>query len=62
MLNWLKGYRTQLFGLMIAILGLLEQYAREVFPEEWQGFILLAVGIAIIILREITNTAPRRKE
>lgn len=58
MTRWLKGNRTRLFGATIAILGVVETYAREVVPDEYQGMVLMAVGIAIIILRQITTTPP----
>lgn len=58
MLRYLKGNRTRLFGILLMILGVVEQYAREVVPQEYQGMVLMAVGIAVIILRQITTTPP----
>lgn len=56
-----KGNRTRLFGTAILILGVVEQYAREVIPAEWQGVTLMGVGIAVIILRQVTSTPPGEK-
>lgn len=57
----LKGQRTRLFATIIMILGVVETYAREVIPDDWQGLILMLIGIAVIILRQITTTPPGEK-
>lgn len=54
----LKGQRTRILGTLIMILGVIEMYAREVIPDAYQGFVLMGIGIAIIILRQLTNTPP----
>lgn len=56
----LKGNRTRIFGTAVLCLGVVEQYAREIVPTDYQGYLLAAVGIAIIILRELTNTPAGR--
>ena len=56
-----KGNRTRLLGTLIMILGVIELYAREIFPPEWQGYVLVTIGIAVIILRQLTTTPPGRK-
>lgn len=56
-----KGNRTRLFGMLIMILGVIELYAREIFPPEWQGPVLVTIGIVVIILRQLTTTPPGRK-
>lgn len=58
MLRYLKGNRTRLFGVLLMILGVVEQYAREVVPQDKQGLVLMVVGIVVIILRQITTTPP----
>lgn len=62
MLAWFKGYRTQFFGVLLAVLGVIQQYTREVVPDDWQGLVLMTVGILVVVLREITTTPPRQKE
>lgn len=52
----MKGNRTRLFGVSIMCLGVIEQYAREIVPAEWQGLLLTGVGMGVIILREFTTT------
>ena len=52
----LKGKRTLIFGTAISVLGLFEQYAREIVPDEHQGLVLFAVGTAVILLRLATTT------
>lgn len=53
-----KGQRTRILGTIIMILGVVETYAREVIPPDYQGLILMVIGIAIIILRQMTTTPP----
>jgi hypothetical protein len=52
----LKGYRTVALGALLSILGLFEQYAREIVPDEYQGWTLFVVGILIVLLRLVTTT------
>lgn len=56
-----KGNRTRIFGTALAVLGIFETYAREIIPAEYQGWFLAFVGVAIIILRQITTTPPGEK-
>lgn len=58
----LKGNRTRILGVAVACLGVIQQYARQIVPEAYQDYLLVAVGIAIIILRELTNTPAGRKD
>lgn len=60
-LNKLKGNRTRIFGALIAILGVVETNA-QVVPDEYRGYLLMATGIAAIILRQFTNTPAGKKE
>ena len=56
----LKGQRTRLFGALIAVLGVIETQA-DVIPADWRGWVLMATGIGVIVLRQITTTAPGAK-
>lgn len=56
-----KGNRTRLFGTIIAVLGVIETQA-DVIPADWRGWVLMATGIAVIVLRQVTTTAPGAKE
>lgn len=58
MMRWLKGNRTRIVGALIAILGVVEMYAREVIPADYQGLVLMSIGILMIVLRQITTTPP----
>ena len=58
----MKGWRTQAFGVLVAVLGVVQIYAPEVLPDAWRPWAMMAIGIAIIVLREITTTRPRRAE
>lgn len=61
-MKMLKGHRTRIFGTSITILGVVEMYAREVIPAEYQGAVLMTVGIVVVILRELTTTPPGKAE
>jgi len=56
-----KGNRTRLFGTIIAALGVIETQA-NVIPEDWRGWVLMGTGVVIIVLRQLTTTAPGAKE
>ena len=58
----LKGNRTRIIGAAIAILGLVEAYAHEIVPVEWQPWTYVGIGIAMIILRQITTTPPGERD
>jgi hypothetical protein len=53
----MKGWRTRLLGVLIGIGGLVQMY-QDVIPQKYVGPILLGLGVAVIILRELTDTAP----
>lgn len=57
-----KGNRTRVFGTAILVLGVVESYAREVIPPEYQGMVLMGIGVAVIILRELTTTPPGKSK
>jgi uncharacterized protein YjeT (DUF2065 family) len=58
----LKGNKTRLFGAAIAVLGVVELYVREVISPGYQGMVLMGIGVAIVILRELTDTPAGRSE
>jgi uncharacterized protein YjeT (DUF2065 family) len=58
----LKGNKTRLFGMAVAVLGVVEMYVREVIQVEYQGLVLMGIGVAIVILRELTDTPAGRSE
>lgn len=60
-MKWLKGNRTRIVGTLISILGVVEMYAREVIPDQYQGGALMAAGILMILLRQMTTTPPGQK-
>lgn len=59
--NSLKGNRTRIIATIIAILGVIETNY-QIIPQEYQGYTLTAIAIIIIILRQITDTPPGKKE
>lgn len=60
-MTFLKGNRTLIIGTMISILGLFEQYAREIVPDDFQGLALFSVGVLMILLRLVTTTPVGKK-
>jgi membrane-bound ClpP family serine protease len=50
------GWKTRIFGVVVLILGVIQEYGREVIPENYQGVVLMAIAVAIIVLREVTST------
>jgi len=58
----LKGNKTRILGAAVAVLGVVEMYVREVVPPEYQGMVLMGIGVAIVIFRELTNTPAGKSE
>ena len=56
-----KGNRTRTLGTLVSCLGIIEMYAREIVPDAYQGWVLVVIGIAIIILRQFTTTPAGEK-
>jgi len=53
----MKGYKTLLFAIILAIAGALEQFNWiDIFPEQWTGLVVVIVGIIVGWLRKITTT------
>ena len=59
----MKGYRTLLFSLAVAIIGVLQSFdwATIVAPDQ-AGIALTVVGVAGAVLRFLTSTAVGAKE
>lgn len=53
----MKGWKTLVFGALIAALGGIQAAdLAGIVPESMIGFVLGAIGLAIMGLRAITNT------
>lgn len=53
----MKGYRTLLFAVLLAIAGALEQFDWvQVIPEQWSGIALAVIGVIVAWLRKITTS------
>lgn len=59
-MSWLKGKRTLVIGTAISVLALFDQYAREIVPDDLQGWFLFGSGLLMISLRLITTTPVGR--
>ncbi len=57
-----KGNRTRIVAAIVAVLGIVQQYAPQVVPPEYQGLVLMVIAIAMVLLRQVTTTAPGKKE
>ncbi len=59
----MKGYRTLLFSLAVAIVGVLQSFDwASVVPPEHAGIALTIVGVAGAVLRFFTSTPVGAKE
>lgn len=59
----MKGYRTLLFSLAVAIVGVLQSFDwASVVPPEQAGIALTVIGVAGAILRFLTTTPMGAKE
>jgi hypothetical protein len=59
----MKGYRTLLFSLAVAVVGVLQSFDwATVVPPEQAGIALTVVGVAGAILRFLTSTAVGARE
>ncbi len=64
-MRFLKGHRTRIFALVVGILGIVELYEKQVIeslvPADYQGLVLMAIGVGIFVLRQMTTTPPGEK-
>jgi hypothetical protein len=59
----MKGYRTLLFSLAVAIIGVLQSFDwATVIPPEQAGVALTVVGVVSAVLRFLTSTPVGAKE
>jgi hypothetical protein len=59
----LKGYKTLVFGMAIAALGAVKASGlAEIVPPEYVGLVMTVVGIVIVYLRSVTNTAITKSQ
>lgn len=61
----MKGFKTLIAGLTVAVLGVLEtldltQFS-DMIPDPYDGLVFSAVGTLMIALRLITNTPVAKK-
>jgi hypothetical protein len=63
MFDKLKGYKTLVFGMAIAALGAVNAAGlAEVVPPQYVGLVMTVVGIVIVYLRTVTNTAITKSD
>jgi hypothetical protein len=59
----MKGYRTLLFSLAVAVTGVLQSFDwASVIPPEQAGIALTVVGVVGAILRFLTSTPVGTKD
>ena len=59
-MNFAKGWKTLLFSLLVAILGVVQTFDwATVIPQNhtWSGIIMVALGAFFAALRAVTNTS-----
>lgn len=55
----MKGWKTLLFGLFVAVSGVLQTFDWvTVVPQDktWSGAVMLAIGAAVVALRYVTDS------
>ena len=55
----LAGWKTLIFGLFVAVSGVLQVFNwATVVPQDktWSGYVMLAIGGVIVFLRYVTTT------
>lgn len=53
----MKGFKTLIFGALISALGGLQAAdIATIVPQEWVGAVMGLIGVAVMVLRTITNT------
>lgn len=58
----MKGWRTIIFNLLVAIFGALEAFRWiDIVPAEWVPIVIAAVGLINVWLRKVTNTPVGKK-
>lgn len=60
----MKGWRTRIAAILTAGFGAAQTLApnlQQSIDPKYYGLILIGIGVAFAILRELTNTAPGAK-
>ncbi len=60
LLKQLAKSRTAIFGALVSSLGVIEANA-SVIPDEYRGYALIAIGIAVVWLRMVTTASVGEK-
>jgi hypothetical protein len=62
----LKGNRTRIFATFVGVLGLVEtaypDIIRQMVEPQYQGLVLLGIGVGIFVLRQVTTTPPGARQ
>lgn len=59
----MKGYKTIVFGALLAVLGFLQGFDWvTVVPEQWTGVVLAVIGGMTMLLRKMTTTPLGQSE
>ena len=59
----MKGYKTIIFGALLAVLGFLQGVDWvTVVPEQWTGVVLAVIGGVTMLLRKMTTTPLGKSE
>ena len=59
----MKGYKTIIFGALLAVHGFLQGFDWvTVVPEQWTGVVLAVIGGMTMLLRKMTTTPIGQSE
>lgn len=54
--DYMRGMKTMLFAIAVAVLGVLEQSdIAPMIPEEYRGYWMIGIALAVAILRAVTR-------
>jgi hypothetical protein len=62
----MQGYKTIIFGALVALLGFLEGFDithfAQYIPDAYEPLVLSGIGFIVVVLRFFTSTAALKKE
>lgn len=61
----MKGYKTVLFGVAVAVLGFLEGFKitdfAQFIPDQYEPLVISGIGFIVVLLRLVTTTPVGQK-
>ncbi len=67
MTDFLKGQRTRIFAGLVFLLGIFEMFTPNLISDaigvgsQGRAIVTILIGVAIVLLRQITTTPPGKQ-